>query len=84
MPPSRRAWTDAQMQLVISALLRAGVVTASTIVLAGGIYYLIRHGADLPNYQVFHGEPTRLRSHSMSAISSSLGFSFLSSRRWHA
>lgn len=50
-----------KMQLLISSTLRIGVITASTIALIGGIYYLICHGADtIPNYHKFHGEATNL------------------------
>jgi len=32
------------------------------IVLIGGGLYLTRHGTELPNYHMFHGEPSELRS----------------------
>jgi uncharacterized membrane protein len=59
---SKRAWTDEQMDRIISVLLRSGVVAAALVVLAGGIFYLIRYGATLPDYGVFRGEPAKLRS----------------------
>ncbi len=43
-------------------LLRAGVVTAATVVLLGGLVYLFHHGTEQPAYQVFRGEPATLRS----------------------
>jgi uncharacterized membrane protein len=58
----RKAWSDQQLQVIISALLGAGVGLASVIVLAGGIYYLIGHGTQLADYRAFHGEPAELRS----------------------
>ena len=35
-----------KMQLLISSTLRIGVITACTIALVSGIYYLISHGMD--------------------------------------
>ena len=43
-------------------LLRIGVLLAATVVLAGGILYLIRYGGGAPEYRVFRGEPAQLRS----------------------
>lgn len=53
-------WTDERIELVISLLLRIGVVGASAIVLMGGVFYLFQYGLTIPNYQVFHGEPLSL------------------------
>ena len=50
------------MDLIISTLLRSGVIVAALVVLAGGIFYLIRYGATLPDYGIFHGEPVYLRT----------------------
>jgi len=58
----RVAWSDEQIELLISGLLRVGVVLAAAVVLAGGVYYLAQSGGDSPQYSVFHGEPGRLRS----------------------
>ncbi len=54
--------SDARIDEVIGNLLRAGVVVSSLIVLVGGVLYLIRHGTELPNHHVFHGEPSELRN----------------------
>lgn len=56
------AISDEKIDLIISYLLRAGVVISSLIVVAGGCLHLIRHGKELPNYHVFYGEPSQLRS----------------------
>jgi uncharacterized membrane protein len=37
-------------------------MVAALIVLVGGIFYLIRYGATLPDYGVFRGEPANLRT----------------------
>lgn len=39
-----------------------GVITAGIIVISGGAFYLAVHGTDLPDYRMFHGEPTDLTS----------------------
>jgi uncharacterized membrane protein len=57
-----RIWSDERLERVIGTLLRAGVLTAAAVVLAGGIVYLARHGGQTPAYHVFRGEPTDLRS----------------------
>ncbi len=44
---------DRDIQLMIGNLLRAGVVLAFFIVLAGAVIYLFRHGNELPEYHVF-------------------------------
>ena len=62
MTHSERRWTDEQMEKVVGLLLRSGVIVAATIVLIGGIVYLIRHGLEVPDYQIFHGEPAAFRS----------------------
>lgn len=49
------------MESVIGYLLRYGVLSASLVVIAGGIVYLIRHGHQLPAYSQFKGEPDKMR-----------------------
>lgn len=50
------------MEQMIGTLLISGVIVAALIVLVGGVSYLIRYGASLPDYTVFRGEPAELRS----------------------
>jgi uncharacterized membrane protein len=59
-----RKWviSDARIDEAIGNLLRVGVVVSSLIVLVGGGLYLTRHGAELPNYHIFRGEPSNLRN----------------------
>jgi uncharacterized membrane protein len=71
----RRAWTDDQVEQIVGALLRSGVIVAALIVLVGGILYLIRYGATLPDYRVFRGEPADLRSLS-GIVTDTLSFRF--------
>lgn len=53
---------EEQLENLLSNLLRYGVIIASTVVLFGGIMYLIRHGAEPAQYQFFRGEPSEFRS----------------------
>jgi uncharacterized membrane protein len=52
---------DTDLEKVIGNLLRYGVLTASLIVLAGGVVYLVRHGGEVPSYGQFKGEPDIMR-----------------------
>jgi uncharacterized membrane protein len=54
-------WTDQKIEVVIANLLRAGVTLAASIVLAGGLVFLVRHGFAVPHYRTFAGEPSDLR-----------------------
>ena len=42
--------------------LAAGVTLAAAVVLFGASVYLIRHGREAPQFRVFKGEPTDLRT----------------------
>jgi uncharacterized membrane protein len=50
------------MEQIIGNLLRIGVIIAAAMVLIGGVLYLIHYGTTLPDYRVFRGEPSDLRS----------------------
>jgi uncharacterized membrane protein len=54
-------WTDQQVEVAISVLLRIGVTLAAMIVIFGGIVYLIHNGHDIPEDHIFRGEPANLR-----------------------
>ena len=49
---------DERIELMVSKLLRIGVLTAGIIVFLGGVYYLARHGAEVPHYSEFQGQPS--------------------------
>ena len=49
--------TDTSIERIVSALLRAGVVISGTVVLLGGVYYVVRHGHEATDHHTFHGEP---------------------------
>ncbi len=56
------SWTDQRLEIIISVLLRTGVMIAATVVLLGGICFLSRHGQEQPEYHVFHGTAGIYRS----------------------
>jgi uncharacterized membrane protein len=58
---SRRQWNEHQFEQLLGNLLRGGVILAAAIVAVGGILYVIRHGAETPNYHIFRGEPAEFR-----------------------
>ena len=51
-----------KMDIIVGNLLRTGVALSAAVVLAGGVIYLWRHGTEVPNYHVFRGEPSDLRT----------------------
>ena len=55
-------WTDQYVEELIGKLLQVGVTLAAAVVLLGGTVYLVRHGRAAPQYHVFRGEPTDLRT----------------------
>ncbi len=57
----RSFWTDADMDRIISVLLRTGLAAAAAIVLVGAVIYLARHGGETAGYHVFRGEPPQYR-----------------------
>jgi hypothetical protein len=61
-PPTGPRWSDERLQVLLGNALRAGVLAAAGLVLLGGLLYLVRHGGEAPNYRVFRGEPSDLRS----------------------
>jgi len=59
---SSKTPSEQQLEDILSNLLKYGVLIASTVVLLGGILYLIHHGLEPATYQVFQGEPSKFRS----------------------
>ncbi len=56
-----RAWTDRRMERFIGQILRAGVLLATSLVLAGTALHLARHGLERPDFRAFAGAPRALR-----------------------
>src|SRR6476646_6377174 len=61
MPGEPVGWTDEQLDQRLGRLLRAGVVVAGCVILAGGVLYRTRHGGETAGWRVFRGEPADLR-----------------------
>jgi len=50
---------DRDVEKIVGKLLRFGVITASLVVLLGGLLFLVQHGAQgRPDYHIFKGEET--------------------------
>ena len=61
MDDPKHAEQEEALEQFLGNFLRAGVVLAATVVLAGGLLYLVRHGGEKPDYRIFKGEPSDLR-----------------------
>lgn len=59
---NQKSWTDLRIEVIIGSLLRAGVLLAATVVLAGAVLYLVRHGHEVVAYTSFHGVPDELKT----------------------
>ena len=62
MAMNNKRWSDQKVEIIISNILRAGVILSAAIALIGGIFYLASYGFIVPDYRVFRGEPSDLRS----------------------
>jgi uncharacterized membrane protein len=58
---SRRGWTEEDLDRIISRLLRWGLLMSASLVLAGAVLYLVRHGGETAAYRVFRGQPRSFR-----------------------
>jgi uncharacterized membrane protein len=54
-------FNDERMESLMGLLLRFGVVCASTVVLAGGFFYLEDHAREPVHYKAFVAHPVLLR-----------------------
>ena len=50
--------TDTNIERMVSVILRTGVLISGAVVLAGGIYFLLRHAGDRVHYHPFVGQPS--------------------------
>jgi len=53
---------DRGIEVIIGNLLRAGVLIAATVVVAGAVIYLSHYALQPANFRVFRGEAAALRS----------------------
>lgn len=56
-----RQWTDQQVEITISVLLRVGVMLSAAVVIVGGVLYLFHNSYGIPEDHIFRGEPADLR-----------------------
>jgi len=54
--------SDEQVDQYLGNLLRCGVLLSMAVVMLGAGDYLLQHGGERHNYQVFQGEPAQLRT----------------------
>jgi uncharacterized membrane protein len=57
-----KSWTDQRLEVIISVLLRTGVLISAAVVFLGGICFITKHGHEQPEYHVFRGTPGIYRS----------------------
>ena len=50
------------MRIWISVILRLGVILSASLILAGGILFVIQHPHETLSFSKFSGQPERLRS----------------------
>ena len=59
--PPPEPWIEREVEVILGRLLQWGVGIAASVVLVGGVLYLIRFGGGQPHYGTFLGEPNDLR-----------------------
>ena len=59
---NRTEWYDQRVEDIIAHLLRAGVLAAAFVVIAGAVLYLGGAPRARVSYHTFHGEPEQLTS----------------------
>lgn len=64
MAQQRGALSDQRIEEIIGNLLRTAVLLAAAVVLLGGVLYMVRHGLEVRDYDLFKGEPQALRTFS--------------------
>jgi uncharacterized membrane protein len=57
-----KSQSEQQLENLLSNLLKYGVLIASSVVLFGGIIYLVHHGQEPARYHFFRGEPPQFCS----------------------
>lgn len=55
-------WTDQRIENAVGNLLRTGVMLSAFTVFVGACVYLSRHGHEIADYRIFHGEPVEFRT----------------------
>jgi len=60
--PREERISDYAVEQLIGRLLQIGVGIAALVVVIGGLLLLAHHGAEIPNYSTFRGEPESIRT----------------------
>jgi len=60
-PGGRRGWTDREVDIILSRLLKVGLLASAALVAAGGAVFLLRHGGETAAYGVFKEGPRAYR-----------------------
>jgi uncharacterized membrane protein len=50
--------TDYQIEVLVSILLRTGMLIAASVVFVGGVLFLVKHGGEQINVSKFVGQPS--------------------------
>jgi uncharacterized membrane protein len=72
VPKFTQIHMDAQLEQILSRVLRIGALLAALLVSLGGVLYLLRYGMDTLNYDIFQSEPESLRLSSTASDTFSL------------
>lgn len=48
--------TDQGIEKIVSIVLRTGVLLSGSVVLLGGVYFLLRYGGEPANYHIFQAQ----------------------------
>ncbi|WP_233260849.1 DUF1634 domain-containing protein, partial [Pedobacter sp. HMWF019] len=62
MKKSKHYFADKDVQVILGTLLRVGVILSMSVVLLGGIIYLLHHGKGLVDYKVFDSSKNQYAS----------------------
>ena len=54
--------SDHAVEQLVGRLLQIGVAVSAIVVIFGGILLLAHHGAEVPDYSTFRGEPEAIRT----------------------
>ncbi|HWW39002.1 DUF1634 domain-containing protein [Pedobacter sp.] len=62
MKKSKHYFADKDVQVILGTLLRVGVILSMSVVLLGGIIYLVHHGKALVDYKIFDSSKNQYAS----------------------
>ena len=57
-----RLISDHAVEQFVGRLLQIGVALSALVVVVGGLMLLMRHGAEVPSFAAFRGEPQEIRT----------------------